>query len=225
MESNSQPNSGNGADVTATTPKPTIPITPKLPVYPQMKDFSHGASSAVISGNFGEKTVDTNETPPTMSSQAGSDNPIPVVKVLSVRGVEYLFMSIFLWLCAGSFIGLILSLINGQTGFANLSFPLSMLIVSLPGFALLFLRLKKAELDDPKLRLDASKRRLTQATQLLAFLTCLINVITFVYLILQKIGGEGKLELGKAIINMLVILIVAGGILVYYWFDERRRNG
>ncbi len=156
---------------------------------------------------------------------AYSDRPVPVVKVLSVRGVEYLFMSIFLWLTAGSFVGLILSLINGQTGFSSLAFPLSVLVVSLPGLAVLFLRLKAAELADPALRLEASKRRLTQITQLLAFLTCLINVITFVYLVLQKIGGEGKLEVVKAILNMMVILVVAGGILVYYWYDEHKRRG
>lgn len=156
--------------------------------------------------------------------QLGSDQPTPVVKVLSVRGVEYLFMSIFLWLSAGSFVGLVLSLINGQTGFSALAFPLSMLLVCLPGFALLFLRLKRAELNDPSLRLDASKRRLTQITQVLAFLTCLINIITFMYLILQKIGGEGDLAFGKVVVNVLVILVVAGGILAYYWNDEHRRR-
>lgn len=158
--------------------------------------------------------VQTNET---------SDKPVPVVKVLSVRGLEYLFMSIFLWLSAGSFIGLVLSLLNGQTGFSTLAFPLSMLLVCLPGFALLFLRLKKAEMLDPSLRFDASKRRLTQITQVLAFLTCLINIITFMYLVLQKIGGEGELAFGKVLINVGVILVVAGGILVYYWNDEHRR--
>jgi hypothetical protein len=151
-----------------------------------------------------------------------STNPVPVVKVLSPRGIEYLFMSIFLWLSASSFVGLILSLLNGGTGFAALAFPLSLLLVCTPGFMFLFLRLKRAELADPKLRLDASKRRLTQITQVLAFLTCIINIITFVYLLLQSFGGEGNLDIVKAIVNMLVILVVAGGVLSYYWYDEHR---
>lgn len=164
-----------------------------------------------------DKTPDT----PTLSAPS-DDRPVPVVKVLSVRGVEYLFMSIMLWISAGAFVGLVLSLLNGGTGFSVLAFPLALLMVCLPGFAYLFLRLKRAELANPDLRFDASKRRLTQITQVLAFLTCLINIITFVYLILQQIGGEGELELGKAVVNMFVILAVAGGILAYYWHDEHR---
>lgn len=153
----------------------------------------------------------------------GSDEPVPVVKVLSVRGIEYLFMSICLWFSAGALIGVILAPLNGQTSMDSLAFPLSLILVSLPGFAFFFLRLKRAELAQPSLRLDASKRRLSQITQVLAFLTCLINIITFVYIVLQKIGGSSSISIGKTIVNVLVILAIAGGILAYYWHDEHRR--
>ena len=162
-----------------------------------------------------------NETP----SSASSDEPMPVVKVLSVRGVEYLFMSICLWIGAGSLTGLLLSLVNGMTGFAALSFPVSTLLVTLPIFAFLFLRLKKAELAQPSLRLDASKRRLSQITQLLAFIVCLVNLITLVYLLMNMVGGEDSgVSVGKLFINVFIIFLVAGGILAYYWHDEHRRR-
>ena len=194
------------------------------PAWAQSQTTNRGAEvPAVFAGTFEPPDNSGTDSVRNGLASAGSDEPVPVVKVLSVRGVEYLFMSIFLWLAAGSFTGLVLSLINGSTGFSSLAFPLSMLLVALPGFAVMFLRLKKAELDNPRLKLDPSKRRLTQITQVLAFLTCLINIITFIYLVLQKIGGEGELATGKAIVNMLVILAVAGGILAYYWFDEHRQ--
>lgn len=192
-----------------------------------MDPVSNNSTSTVSGGFVGDtKAVESNKYDPGAPlNQTSSSpiNPVPVVKVLSVRGVEYLFMSFFLWLAAGSFIGLVLSLINGMSGFSSLAFPLSMLLVCLPGFAFLFLRLKKAELNNPALRFDASKRRLTQITQVLAFLTCVINIITFVYLILQSMGGEGDTNFGKVLVNMLVILSVAGGILAYYWYDEHRQ--
>lgn len=201
------------------------PEQTNAPAWAQSQNNNRAAEvPAVFASSFAppEDTGPSNGS--TMLASSGSDEPVPVVKVLSVRGVEYLFMSIFLWLAAGSFTGLLLSVINGSTGFASLAFPLSMMLVTFPGFAVMFLRLKKAELANPRLRLDPSKRRLTQITQVLAFLTCLINVITFIYLVLQKIGGEGELAAGKAIINMLIILAVAGGILAYYWFDEHKQE-
>jgi len=160
--------------------------------------------------------------PPVLNSSGVQ--PVAVVKVLSVRGVEYLFMSILLWVGAGSLIVLILSIVNGQTGFDTLAFPLALLLVGLPGFAWLFLRLKKAELADPSLKLDPSKRRSTQRTQVLAFVVCLINLITYVYLVLQSFGGDSDANIGKSTLNTAVILLVAGGVLAYYWVDEHRQG-
>jgi hypothetical protein len=212
--------SQNNTVATAFGGEPTVQLS-----KPIFSETTHGSNESdqkpkpsTFSSGFGNDTMPHNEL-----TQPTSDQPVPVVKVLSVRGVEYLFMSICLWLSAGSFTGLLLALLNGQAGFAALSFPLSLLLVTLPGFALLFLKLKKAELSNPALRLDASKRRLSQITQTLAFITCLANLVTFVYIVLQKIGGNGTTSLGKTIINSLVILGVAGGILAYYWNDEHRR--
>jgi hypothetical protein len=160
--------------------------------------------------------------PSLSASSATSDLPVPVVQVLSVRGVEYTMMTLMLWFAAGSLIGILLSLFNGGTDFAILSFPLALLLVCVPGFAFLFLRLKKAELANPALRMDASKRRLSQFTQVIAFAVCLFNVIALVYTILSAIGGESVGSLGKTFLNVAVMLVVAGGVLAYYWIDEHR---
>lgn len=151
-----------------------------------------------------------------------SDQPLAVVKVLSVRGVEYLMMSLVLWLIAVSLIWGLLSVVNYTASFSILAFPASLLIVCLPIFAYLFLRLRKAELANPSLRLEPSKRRMTQITQVLAFLTCLTNLIVFVYSLMQRIGGESQGSIVKSILSLLVVLLVAGGLLVYYWIDEHR---
>lgn len=89
-----------------------------------------------------------------------SDQPVPVVKVLSVRGVEYAMMTIALWIGAGAMIWALLVLINGLSSFAALAMPISLLLVSVPVFSVLFVRLKRAELINPDLRYEASKRRM-----------------------------------------------------------------
>ncbi len=151
------------------------------------------------------------------------DRPVPVVKVLSVRGVEYAMMSFALWIGAASLIWLLDSLIMGSVTFMEVSYPLSALIISLPVFALLFLRLKKAEKADSSLRFDASKRRFSQITQFVAFLASFFSVITFVYALINTAGGEvtGS-ELGKTAGTTAVTLVIAGGILLYYWRDEHK---
>jgi hypothetical protein len=162
----------------------------------------------------------------TMSlSMPTDDRPIPVVKVLSVRGVEYAMMSILLWFGAGSLMFILTSMIQGGSGFDTLAFPLSLLIVCVPGFAFFFLRLKAAELADPSLRLEASKRRYSQITQILAFLTCFFNIVAVTYLLIGMAGGNEVSNIGKTIGAAAVILLIAGGILLYYWKDEHKLVG
>lgn len=147
---------------------------------------------------------------------------VAVVKTLSVRGLEYLFMSICLWIGAAGLIWSLLLLVNGKTDAQLLAFPVTSLVVCGPIFAWFFIRLKKAELANPALRFDPSKRRTSQITQLVAFLTSLFNIITFVYLLIASTAGNSVISIGTAVVNLLVILAVAGGILAYYWVDEHR---
>ena len=150
------------------------------------------------------------------------DMPVPVVRVLSVRGVEYGMMTIALWISASTLAWVVLNMLNGSKGFNYLVVPTSALVVCVPIFGLLFLRLKRAEMANPDLRLDPSKRRWSQTTQMLAYLACLINLIFFVYMVLQHFSADKPKPISKAIVNLVVILAIAGGILAYYWLDEHR---
>ncbi len=150
--------------------------------------------------------------------------PTPVVKVLSPVGVEYVFLTVTLLVAAAALIGVLLSLVNGKTDFAVLAFPTATLTVTVPLFAALFLHLKKLEMRNPALRLDASKRRSTQFTQIAAFIVSLATLIGFVSSVFAKLGGQHVLPIGKAFLNTLCILVVSGGILAYYWYDEHRNR-
>jgi hypothetical protein len=156
------------------------------------------------------------------SPSADDISPIAVVQALSVRGVEYWMMSMTLYLGAAGFLGILLALINGGISFQILSFPISLLIVCLPLFSYLFLRLKKAELANPKLKLDPSKRKLTQFTQVITFAISLFDIIGIVFAVLATVAGHGFGPLWKYLLNSAVVLAVAGGILAYYWIDEHR---
>lgn len=153
-----------------------------------------------------------------------SDQPVPVVRVLSTRGVEYGMMTIALWVSAATLAWIMLNLLNGSKGFDPIVVPTAALVVCLPVFAGFFLRLKRAELVDRSLRLEPSKRRWSQTTQFLAFLALLINFIYFVYTILQHFSSDKGPSVKKSLINLIVILVIAGGTLAYYWRDEHRRE-
>jgi hypothetical protein len=158
---------------------------------------------------------------PVQSSQPGI-TPQPVVFVLSPRGVEYVFLTIALITSAIGLISALLSLVNGETGFDVLAFPVALMLVGVPVFAALFLRLKNAELTNPSLALDASKRRSTQFIQISSFLVCFFTLIGFVTSIFAKISGNLDSSIFKVFLDVLVISVVAGGILAYYWRDEHR---
>ncbi len=147
---------------------------------------------------------------------------MPVVKVLSPVGVEYVFSAITLFIGAGSLLGILLSLVNGGTDFSILAFPTAALVVCVPVFAALFLRLKKMEFNMPQLRLDPSKRRTTQFLQFVSFTVCLFALIGFLTAMFAHIGSSGGPSIGKAALDALCVIVVFGGILTYYWFDEHK---
>lgn len=195
--------------------KPVISsdISPAAPV---------ASSASQAFGGSIEAPPEPPESPSPASDFKATDQPMPVVKVLSVRGVEYLIMMLNLWVADSALLWIILALLNGGSGFSVLAVPVASMIVSVPLFALLFIRLKKAEVDNPTLRFDPSKRRTTQITQVFTFLVCLFNVIGLIYVILSKVGGGSGMSIGKAFANTLTVLVVVGGIFVYYWFDEHK---
>lgn len=194
-----------------------------------------------------DAALDDLTVPPPPNSQAGdmplrhsdhSRQPIAVVSNLSVRGFEYMVMFITLLTTAFS-VGMLAhtfidSSFNKATnsysyGEANpvSSFAITLLIVSFPIFAYMFLRLKKAEITDPSLRKDPSRRKLTQFTQLITFLFGMGYIIYFIYALITPerhsyysvSNSPGVLE---QFLHTLVTLVIAGGIFVYYWRDEHR---
>ncbi len=175
----------------------------------------------------------TNEAKPSDSSDINfgmgsfkidqeSKESVPVVKVWSVRGVEYAIMSFMLWSIAISVTWVIVSLINGLSGFGALSPPLALLIVSLPFFAVFFLRLKKAELIQPELKTESTKRRFSQITQIVSFAVIFFSLLSIVASILAKIGGD-EIDLAKTIFSALAFIVVWGTLFAYYWVDEHRK--
>ncbi len=161
----------------------------------------------------------------TSSVVSGMKDPVPVVQVLSVRGVEYGMMSITLWVLASTLAWLLLNLVNGSRTFDYLVVPTSALVVCLPFFAWLFIRLKKAELANSSLVHEPSRRRWSQTTQFVAFIATLTNLIVFVYAMLSRFGTDKKPSetILKQVLSMLVVLVIAGGVLVYYWLEDHRK--
>jgi hypothetical protein len=193
-------------------------------VYPSMeKEMTPEPSLSSPHSSVREEPI--SRGPNLSMDMPADDRPVPVVKVLSVRGVEYAMMSFLLWIGAGSLMFLLVSLIQGVSDFDSMAFPLALLLVCLPGFAFFYLRLRSAELANESLRLDASKRRFSQITQILAFLTCFFNIVTIVYLMIGMAGGNEVAEIGKTLGSAAVILFIAGGILYYYWVDEHKLVG
>lgn len=163
-----------------------------------------------------------NENNDLLSTATSTPAPVPVVQVLSPLGIEYVFLTINLFAGAGGLIAALVALVNGNASFDVLAFPVAVLFVAVPLFAALFLRLKRAELRNPALKLEPSKRRSTQFTQVVAYLTVFFALISLVTGIFASIGGQFTGSLVKFIVDILIVILVAGGILAYYWHDEHK---
>jgi hypothetical protein len=213
------------------------------------KARSHGLDDKDISGKLkaaGWSEVDINgalndlvvprpgddldvPTPNTANNDA-RQRPIAVVHNLSVRGFEYSIMFISLIASAFSFGVILLSLIgqlfnNPDIGTSSdsgtTSFFITLLIVVFPIFVLLFLRLKKAEISDPQVRLDPSRRKWLQFTQLVSFLVGIGFIVAFVYQLFNYSSNNNPNVL-QQLIDTLVVIAIAGSIFTYYWLDEHK---
>lgn len=158
-------------------------------------------------------------TPPTAPTEI---IPRPVVHVLSPGGIEYVFLTITLFTGAFGLGWTLVAMINNQFRFEVLAFPLACLLVAAPVFSWIFLHLKQAELANPTLRLDASKRRVSQFAQVIAFIIALFTLVGFITALLAKVAGKYSGEMAPLILSAMVIFFIAGGILAYYWHDEHR---
>lgn len=164
------------------------------------------------------------------------NEPISVVQNLSTRGFEYSIMFVSLLATAFS-IGAILhafvsNLFAEQATTSDpyyssssdgvYSFAATVLLVTLPIFIVLFLRLKKAELADPSLKKDPSRKRMSHFTQFLAFLVGIGYIVAFFYGLINGTAadGSGGPGVGESFLQMLITLIIAGSIFGYLWKDE-----
>lgn len=161
-------------------------------------------------------------------------DPIGVVKVFSTRGVEYYFMLIALAVSATALGTLLISIAEEILGDSRstfdpsvMAFTASALIVSFPIFAFLFLRLKKAELLNPRLRLDQSRRRMVQIALIVSFVVGLFSTIGYLFTLLAAAFGGSDYEVanvGLMIADLIITLGIVGGIFTYFWLDSHRKG-
>lgn len=160
--------------------------------------------------------------------------PIAVVNTLTTRGLEYIIMFIALGASAISLALLLHNIVNGlyasridSYGSAN-AYETATLVVSLPIFAILFLRLKAAELKDSTLFRDPSRRRAVQLTLIVTFLVGLFTIIGYIYELMNSATGttaqNTSEQFGPNLIHLLISLGISGGIFAYYWRDSHRKE-
>ncbi|MCA9332500.1 hypothetical protein KDA00_01360 [Candidatus Saccharibacteria bacterium] len=161
------------------------------------------------------------------------DRPVAVVANLSIRGFEYAIM--FISLLASAFaVGALAHkaiydmFAKTSSGYSyggtdNFSaFLVTILLVCFPIFAYMFIRLKKAEIDDPTLRKDPSRRKWVQFTELVTFIVGIGYIIWFVYSLITPDGSSE--DTAQYFLHMLVTIIIAGGIFIYLWRDDRKKG-
>lgn len=165
------------------------------------------------------------------TGQAGQ--PIAVIQQRTTRGLEYIIMFIALGVTAIALGALLHSLVDNVFGFTSdltelTSYAVPALLVAMPIFAILFLRLKKAELAEPNIRTDPSRRHAIQLLLIVAFAWGLGRLIVYIY---SLMNGGGDSYLGSNIaaplgnfLHTLVTVGIAGSIFAYYWADEHREK-
>ena len=157
--------------------------------------------------------------------------PIAVVQRRSTRGFEYVIMFLALAITAASFGQIVHNLINaalgldGGFGAEAGAAATAGLIVGLPIFSLLFLRLKKAEHRDPSIRTDSSRHGAVQFALIVSFIWGIGKLLVYIYALLNGSAGYGEAANPLAeLLHALVTVVIAGGIFAYYWIDEHRKD-
>jgi hypothetical protein len=171
-----------------------------------------------------------------LDSAPKSEGQTKSVNVLSggfsAKGFEYIIFFITLGIVALSLAAMMHNLVDllvqtEKYSFyrETLSFSVAALVVVLPIFLFLLLKLKKDELKHPSIKLDPSRRRAIQLLMLITFLIGVIKLVAFVYNILgtaepSYYGRETNIL--AELLHALVTIGVAGGIFIYYWKEQSR---
>lgn len=184
----------------------------------------------------GKKTVTKKTESKSASSFEHSLDPIGVVPVFSTRGLEYWLMFIALFVLATSLVRIVSDLVlyaTGNTAVASEavgSTTNAAALVSFVVFSYLFLRTKDAELKDPAIGLDPSRKRAIQLVIIVSFTGLLVGVIGFVSTLLNgnalydlTIDTE-SLSMGAQLLLEVVMISVNAVIFGYYWRDDHRQR-
>ncbi len=156
------------------------------------------------------------------------DHLVKVVPFRSTAGLEYLIMFISLWAVAMSLAAVLHSLVDGLLNASGsfydtiATFSQAALLVSLPVFAFLFLRLKKTELAKPEIRRDTNRKNAVQLTLLVTFIIGLGKTIFYIYSLLNSGNGQNGSVLGN-LLHTIITVGISGAIFVYYWVDDHRK--
>lgn len=201
-----------------------------------------------IDAAFGKSDPDTAPVAPHERTQAVAPatahtggQPSSVVERSSTLGIEYAVMFLALGIGAislGSMFHNWLDVASGLTDMFENPLAMAAVIIALPIFAVLFLRLRRIEQARPEVRADSSRRKWIQITLLVSFLIGLGHIIWYVYNLLNGYGGyqefsysgESQPSLSTGAYQLLqfghlaVTLLIAGSIFAYYWIDEHKQK-
>jgi hypothetical protein len=159
-----------------------------------------------------------------------ADKFIKVVPYRSTAGLEYIILFISLWVAAMSLAAVLHGIVDMTFGNADSfyegvnSFATAALLVSLPIFSFLFLRLKKQEIVNPDIRRDINRKNAVQLTLIVTFLIGLGKTIFYIYQLLNI--GNSDVSTGvfaSELFHTIITVGISGLIFVYYWIDDHKK--
>lgn len=135
-------------------------------------------------------------------------------------GTEYKLLLVGLMATALALIVLLLDLIMGASSVPMVALPVAVLVVTVPVAYWLSLRVDKMERQEPLYILNDSRRWSAQFAQVTSFGACLLSAAFFVYTVFMRVAGTEGLSIGKAALDMLVVVAIAGSLFAFYWHGD-----
>jgi hypothetical protein len=188
---------------------------------PPPPSSTHAKPAKDTKSAAGAKTLETDS----------ADKFVKVVPYRSTAGLEYLILFISLWVAAMSLAAVLHGIVDmtfgkGDSFYEGVnSFATAALIVSLPIFSFLFLRLKKQEMVNPDIRRDVNRKNAVQLTLVVTFLIGLGKTIFYIYQLLN-IGNSDVSGVGvfaSELLHTIITVGISGLIFVYYWIDDHKK--
>jgi hypothetical protein len=196
------------------------------------------------------KEVTAPEPPAFENGVAGdAEHPLAVTQVYSSYGIEYLIMLISLAVLAFSLAAMLNAIVDlsatksgGSIGSFLDPYSEAALIVSLPIFAFLFLRLEAREESHFSFLADASRRRGIQIILVVSFLFFIGELIGYIGTLLNSgsesvgsyinplssdygYGAAAKVPWWSDLLHAIIGLVIAGGIFAYFWYKLHKKTG